>query len=663
MEKKTRLGIFLFFDDEGYVDDYVKYLLDDITENFDELAIVCNGILSHKGKAVLRQFGSEVFVRPNIGFDAGGFREAIVERLGFEKISEFDEVVLFNDSFFGPLYPFKEVFAEMDSRTELDYWGLSSHGETGKVHGFCPYGYRPRYIQTYFVAFRKPLIQSEVFQNYWLDMPVFETFEEAAEKFGCYFTKLFEDEGFKWAAYSDTSDLESEDVSKNMSFHTFNVYDMIARRRLPVVKRKTFVTNKKDTLRYNWGGDLAKAVKYIKDETDYDVSMIYRYLLRKYNLDDLKKSLNWTEVISGTDTYEGKKLYENKKIVVIAHTFYEDLFDYTLSYLKNVPEEADIIVTNSDDGKIALLEEKFRPILGERLRIVKVKPRGRDLSALFVGCKDYLMKYDYLCFVHDKKSAQKEYVTVGSAFSDMLWDNVLYSRGYIQNVLNRFESEPCLGLMVPPNVYHGTYYSSAVNYWTICFDKCSTLLNSMNIDVPLDKAKEPFAVGSVFWCRTDALKDIFTYGFNYSDFPQEPLPDDGSVSHALERIFPYIAQHNGYYTKCIMNPDYASAEITNYRMMHTDTLKVIQRLPYTQCRTYCHMIGSLNTSANQFRAVLNSRQSPQKPNSGGNFAPILPAQTVVYKELGLKAAFVKYAKKKFPKPFYRIISKLLKYDC
>lgn len=666
MNKKTRLGIFLFFDDEGVVYDYVKYLLDDITTNFDRLVIVCNGIITNEGKIILQKYCSEIIVRPNIGFDAGGFKEVIVDHLGFDAISEYDEVVLFNDSFFGPFYSFKTVFEIMDSRDELDYWGLTAHGETPEIFGLCPYGYRPRYIQTYFVAFRKKLTCSEIFRKFWTDMPIFKSFEEAAENFGCYFTKLFEENGFRWSVYSDTADLESEQTEKNMSFHTFNIYEMIANRRLPVIKRKAFVTDKKTTLRYNWGGDLSKAVKYIDEKTNYDLSLIYKYLLKKYNLDDIKKSLNLVRVIPDADLFEGKKLYNGKKVAIIIHTFYEDLFNYELNYLKNIPDSIDIIVTNSDKEKIKKIEKLFRPVLKERLKILKVNARGRDLSALLVGCREYLMKYDYLCFIHDKKSSQKEYITVGASFSDLLWDNILHSKVYITNILNLFESNPCLGLIVPPNVYHGTYYSSATDYWTICYEKCRSLLLSMNIDVPLDRKKEPFSVGTVFWCRTDALKTIFNNNFDYNDFPAEPLPGDGSISHALERIFPYVAQYNGYYTECVMNSEYASAEITNYRLMHLETVRSIKKFPYIQCGTYNSMLLSIEKASSEYNLLLRKIQNIAA-SQGTSAENILSMQqgtnNAANNELGLKAALVIFAKKNFPRSLYKLISKILKYDC
>ena len=41
-----RLGIFFFFEKNGYVDDFIPYYLRDLNKNLTELVVVCNGTLS-----------------------------------------------------------------------------------------------------------------------------------------------------------------------------------------------------------------------------------------------------------------------------------------------------------------------------------------------------------------------------------------------------------------------------------------------------------------------------------------------------------------------------------------------------------------------------------------------------------------------------------------
>ena len=43
----------------------------------------------------------------------------------------------------------------------------------------------------------------------------------------------------------------------------------------------------------------------------------------------------------------------------------------------------------------------------------------------------------------------------------------------------------------------------------------------------------------------------------YEDFPDEPMPVDGTISHAIERILPFVAQDAGFKTLIVMNASYA----------------------------------------------------------------------------------------------------------
>ena len=58
------------------------------------------------------------------------------------------------------------------------------------------------------------------------------------------------------------------------------MYDLVVNRRLPVIKRKAFKLPRKLHLRYNVGKDISKTMDYVKEKTNYDVSLIYKYLLR-----------------------------------------------------------------------------------------------------------------------------------------------------------------------------------------------------------------------------------------------------------------------------------------------------------------------------------------------------------------------------------------------
>ena len=44
--------------------------------------------------------------------------------------------------------------------------------------------------------------------------------------------------------------------------------------------------------------------------------------------------------------------------------------------------------------------------------------------------------------------------------------------------------------------------------------------------------------------------------WKYEDFDNEPLPVDGTISHAIERILPYVADDAGYKTVIAVNQNY-----------------------------------------------------------------------------------------------------------
>jgi lipopolysaccharide biosynthesis protein len=42
----------------------------------------------------------------------------------------------------------------------------------------------------------------------------------------------------------------------------------------------------------------------------------------------------------------------------------------------------------------------------------------------------------------------------------------------------------------------------------------------------------------MFWARTCALTRLIELNLGWNDYPQEPLPYDGTLLHAIERLLP-----------------------------------------------------------------------------------------------------------------------------
>lgn len=557
MKKSSRLGIFQCSDKDGIIDDYIIYLLNDIKENLDRLVVIFNGALSKAGRDRLYQITKEVVVRENEGFDAAAWRFALTEYLGWDVVGQYDELVLLNDTFFGPFYPFKIVFDKMAER-EVDFWGLTAHGKGLER----PLGvYYEEHIQSYFFVIRKDMLNCFDFKHYWEKQKTYGSFQELVEQNEVVFTKYFEERGFVWEPFIDMSDLDGRHV---MNHYAFNAVELL-KRGFPVIKRKQFQESLNLKLRYHNGEDYKEALQYIQNHYSYDVSMIWQNILRIYNIGEIHDALGLDYVIDNKACHS-EKTDLGKNAAVVLHLTYTDMLDQYLPYIKVVPEWMDVVVTTVSKEKAALIRQAFQKVLGERLNVLCMCNRGRDLAGLLVAAKPCILKYDYFCFCHDKVSAHCEY-SIGKYFERLLWENTLSSTAYIENIVARFQEEPKLGILAVPSPVGGMIQNFGQYWWSQNYQHMVDLLKELDVEVPVSESIAPLSLGTAFWCRTSALKKLFDHPWSYKDFPKEPMKADGEINHALERCFPFVAQHAGYYTAVAMTPEYAGILVNAYKYL------------------------------------------------------------------------------------------------
>ena len=63
-----------------------------------------------------------------------------------------------------------------------------------------------------------------------------------------------------------------------------------------------------------------------------------------------------------------------------------------------------------------------------------------------------------------------------------------------------------------------------------------------------------YPLGTMFWARTAALAPLFELGLGWEDYPPEPLPYDGTILHAIERLVTLVARHRGFRSRLPMFP-------------------------------------------------------------------------------------------------------------
>jgi len=92
------------------------------------------------------------------------------------------------------------------------------------------------------------------------------------------------------------------------------------------------------------------------------------------------------------------------------------------------------------------------------------------------------------------------------------------------------------------------------------------LAYDLGLKAPVARDVSPVCpLGGAFWFRPAALARIFEHGFAYADFPEEPVPIDGTLLHAFERVYPYVCQDAGYFPAYVLTDRAARTELGNLR--------------------------------------------------------------------------------------------------
>lgn len=217
------------------------------------------------------------------------------------------------------------------------------------------------------------------------------------------------------------------------------------------------------------------------------------------------------------------------------------------------------------------MKETERLIKRERVHFERKENRGRDLSALLVAFAPYMPRYRYLCFLHDK-SAKHDYLKEDLSFwIKNLWGNMVSSGGYMLNVIDMLENRGYGALFPPKPVgeYMDAFY---IDPWNNNYENVRSLAEELGIGSDISRRDAGMVtLGTAFWCRTDALEKLFGHGWKYENFPDEPMPDDGTVSHAIERILGFVALDAGYKIGTVMNAEYAAwlADLLQSKMEDT----------------------------------------------------------------------------------------------
>lgn len=538
-----RAGIFLFYDPEGKVDDYILGCLGSLQQHMDYLLVVSNSPLDETNRKRLESVSSEVMERKNVGYDVGAYRDGL-RHLGWDHMGDYDELVLFNYTFFAPIHPWAGLFERTD-KWDTDFWGITEHDEV-RPHPFLPKLVMPRHIQSHWIAVRASLSTTKDWRSYWEDMPPIESYNDSIQWHESRFTGYFNALGYRHEVAYNVDDYPSANP-------VFDNANLLLQDGCPILKRRNLFHNPLHLDRFAIiGADMLEQARL----AGYDTDLILSNLARTSKPRDLVTNAGLTWVVPQSASEETYAAAATQKVLAVAHIFYADMAEEILQRLSVLPKGYYLVATTSNEenqAQIRAVMERYG-VEGE-VRVV-ASNRGRDIGAFLVDCNDVLAsgKWDIVVKIHSKKSVQDDY-NAAQLFKTHLYDNLLNSRAHVANILAEFAAHPSLGMVLAPLPHMG--YPTMGHAWFTNREPAQAVAKRLGINVPFDKDMPLATYGSMFIARPQALTKLVNAGFKPENFPVEGGYKDGSLAHVLERLMAYAALSEGFYVRPVLAPKWA----------------------------------------------------------------------------------------------------------
>lgn len=559
-----RLALVVFYEQNGILLDYVKFYLDSLLKSSFELVLIANGEINQSALDWLNDRGVVVLQRENYGIDFAAWQHGF-HWLGWEKVEKYDEVLLTNCTCYGPVYPLENMLAEME-RNDADFWGISRHPAQLDIRLIPtnPDSYVREHLQSYFLIFKKKVITSKAFQNFFDKLVPAKSYNEEVAEHETKLTEYLENNGF----HSDCFLPFSKYSRSGVNAPVFDAVAQLTEDKCPFIKRRVFTSDYLYWVDTGIGSQAGRILSFLKQHTKYPLSYIYQDLLKHQPMSLIHDSLHLNFVCSKTESKISA--LQDGTLAAVFFCYYSDLVDYNLKYLRNFPENTYIAIISSSDELLKQYQAKLNDLGYKNVEVRLIPPKGRDVSAYLVGAKDIFSKFKYVCCLHDKKTSQAGYL-IGSEFCRHCFENNVASRPFIFNVIDIFEENPYIGMLVPPSSHLALSWEMGKNRNHLC-----DLYKKYKLSIPFDE--QPLApFGTMFWVRGEAFSVIKRVPLTFEDFPKEPIPPDGTVLHAYERLYPALVQEAGYFTGSLFTPEYISVlyDYNTYKLR--ELLKRIHR--------------------------------------------------------------------------------------
>jgi hypothetical protein len=251
-----------------------------------------------------------------------------------------------------------------------------------------------------------------------------------------------------------------------------------------------------------------------------------------------KPSGPWNTPLIIPDTPGPDLLPDNEKTALHIHAFYPEMLPQILTRLEKNRIRPDLYLSVPSEQSRVEAEQFCCKYHGKTADICVVPNKGRDIGPFITCFRNKWSEYSYVGHLHTKKSLDTLDAQGADNWCKFLFENLLGDADtrMADRILATLESDPGLGMVFPdePNICG----------WGENLPFARELARQMQVERLPDEFD--FPVGTMFWAAVPALEPLLRLELSWDDYPEEPLPQDGTMLHALERLLPMAVQSAGY---------------------------------------------------------------------------------------------------------------------
>ena len=513
MKNSKLVCLYVHYNSRNGIDQYVIVYLEHLAQLGFEILFISNSAIKKESADLLTSTIEKVtiFERENKGADFGAWKWAIENDIIPQ---DADYLLLSNDSIYGPVVPLAPIFDSMQSLPGIDFWGLTDNYQVNW------------HLQSFFLCLSKKVFTSNAFKNVFNHNFTEYSKRQIIELGEVELTQALLRAGFKGATYISYEKVDPNcDPAKFKNPTHFFWDSLIQQFNFPFVKKELVLHNPESLSSV---GNLFSLL----DQYPY------------YSVEIVKQSIiDYLSTFNSTD-------YIPNKISVLCHIFYPETIYFFLSRLAPLKSPNTQFIFNLSstlyyNTHFCDLLTKFFPG-----NIILYTPnQGRDIGGKLAGLEVLLnanIESDYSLIIHDKVSPHTP--------TGLEWRNNLLKiidPDNLPKVFKKLHNEDT-GVLTTNDFIKNEYVPDKDSFSCTSSNQLKNYIRKYNLRV----TDYNFAAGTIFWIKTDILKNFFS--INTPLAVREELEkgnaldfDNGTNIHAWERLFSFVAFSQGFKTKGI----------------------------------------------------------------------------------------------------------------